>query len=433
MKKLICYELVHKTVEKFENIGLTIVNGVITTFDCSKSSLVINDTTITAIGDNAFWNCSSLTSIELPNSLKMIGNGVFSNCSGLTSIKLPNSLKMIGNSAFSNCSGLTSILLPTSITMIGNGVFWKCSGLTRIDLSNSLTMIGNTAFYNCNGLTNLNLPNSITKIGNSAFSYCSNLTNIIFNGDINNITIDENAFESIGKIDSTINVYNIFWDDFRKKKFNLVSPNRQGTFEFYSLSLLTSTSTSTTTIPSSTSTTTIPTSTTTSTIPTSTSTIPISTSTIPTSTSTIPTETSTSTNKFKSISLVLGITQIDTNKVSISLDVLGKINSDIDKAIDTIIKSIYKGTSYDKTIDGDTLYVTIKNQSENFKTEYFYSTINNVIFIFKNSNQDDINKLLKMDINKFKSNNYLLYIIIFIVLLIILLSVIFYMNKYKKI
>ncbi len=87
---------------------------------------------VTSIGDGAFGNCSSLTSVTIPNSVTSIGSGAFGNCSSLTSVTIPNSVTSIGNQAFSGCTGLTSVTIPNSVTSIRNGAFWNCSSLTSI-------------------------------------------------------------------------------------------------------------------------------------------------------------------------------------------------------------------------------------------------------------------------------------------------------------
>ena len=106
----------------------------------------------TIIGNYAFFECSSLTSITIPNSVTSIGSGAFSSCSSLTSLTIPNSVTSIGEMAFAWCSALTSIILPDSITSIGAEAFWYCSSLTSLTLPNSVKSIRFNAFYACNKL-----------------------------------------------------------------------------------------------------------------------------------------------------------------------------------------------------------------------------------------------------------------------------------------
>ena len=144
------------------------------------STIIYNNQSysVTSIGYRAFYNCTVLTSIELPHSVTNIGNDVFWGCSGLTSIEIPNSVTSIGDNAFFSCTGLTSIEIPNNVTSIGFRIFYGCSGLTSITLGNSITSIGNSAFAYCSSLTSITIPNSVTYIGLGFFSYCSSLTSI---------------------------------------------------------------------------------------------------------------------------------------------------------------------------------------------------------------------------------------------------------------
>ena len=133
-----------------------------------------------AINQYAFYNCSGLTSITIPNSVESIGVSAFYNCSGLTSVTIGNSVTSIGDWTFSRCSGLTSITIPNSVTSIGVGAFEGCSGLTSVTIGNSVTSIGEVAFSGCSGLTSVTIGNSVTSIGRYAFRGCSSLTSVIF-------------------------------------------------------------------------------------------------------------------------------------------------------------------------------------------------------------------------------------------------------------
>ena len=129
------------------------------------------------IGYFAFYGCSSLTSIEIPNGVTSIGDYAF-GCSGLTSIEIPNGVTSIGSESFYCCENLTSIVIGKGVTSIGDSAFSGCSSLTSIEISNGVTSIGDWAFYDCSGLTSIEIPNSVTSIGDHAFFYCSGLTSI---------------------------------------------------------------------------------------------------------------------------------------------------------------------------------------------------------------------------------------------------------------
>ena len=134
---------------------------------------------VTSIGDYAFYGCSGLTSITIPNSVTSIGKEAFYNCSKLTSITIPNSITSIGKEAFYNCSKLTSITIPNSVTTIGDRAFAYCYGLTSVTIGNSVTSIGSCAFEECSGLTSVTIPKSVTSIDSYAFFCCSGLTSIV--------------------------------------------------------------------------------------------------------------------------------------------------------------------------------------------------------------------------------------------------------------
>ena len=87
---------------------------------------------VTSIGNNAFVDCSGLTSIEIPSSVTNIGSFAFSSCRGLTSVKIPSSVNNIWDGAFFDCDGLTSINIPSSVNNIWDYTFSSCSSLTSI-------------------------------------------------------------------------------------------------------------------------------------------------------------------------------------------------------------------------------------------------------------------------------------------------------------
>ena len=129
----------------------------VTGFDTSyKEDLIIPDTFIglpvTSIGATAFYRCTGLTSIVIPDSVTSIGYGAFSGCTSLTSIVIPDSVTSIGWYAFGDCTGLMSIVIPDSVASIGFGAFDNCTALTSIVIHDSVRSIGNRAFEGCTGL-----------------------------------------------------------------------------------------------------------------------------------------------------------------------------------------------------------------------------------------------------------------------------------------
>ena len=96
----------------------------------------------------------------------------FYGCSGLASVTIPNSVTSIGDTAFSGCSGLASVNIPGSVTSIGACAFEECSGLTSVTIGNGVTSIGGMAFYGCSELTSVTIPDSVTSIGVWAFDGC---------------------------------------------------------------------------------------------------------------------------------------------------------------------------------------------------------------------------------------------------------------------
>ena len=127
-----------------------------------------------------------------------IGSSVFSGCSGLTSIEIPNSVTSIGGAAFYGCSGLVNVVIGNSVTSIGSSAFEDCTALTSIEIPNSVTGIGHYAFYGCTGLSSVEIPNSVTSIGEEAFKRCSNIESLYISNSIESIGYE--AFARCEKI-----------------------------------------------------------------------------------------------------------------------------------------------------------------------------------------------------------------------------------------
>ena len=179
--------------------------------DCSSLTSVTIPNSVTSIGDGAFYNCGSLTSVTIPGSVKEIGYSAFESCNNLVDVIISNGVTLIGERAFVSCDSLTNITIPssvnlismqafrycnnlTNVTIIGSGItsigdyaFRDCSSLTSITIGNGVTSIGDGAFYNCDSLTSVTIPDSVTLIGKDAFGHCENLTNATIGNGITSI------------------------------------------------------------------------------------------------------------------------------------------------------------------------------------------------------------------------------------------------------
>lgn len=166
---------------------------------CSElTSVTIPDST-TSIRDAAFYRCNKLASIILPNSLKSIGARAFEECSSLISITIPNGVTSIGNDAFSHCRELTTIILNAeNCTNVNSPIFASCSSLTDLTIGDSVKVIPPYAFYGCSNITNIIIPNSVTIIGSYAFKECNGLTNIIVPDSVT--SIGDSAFDGCSSL-----------------------------------------------------------------------------------------------------------------------------------------------------------------------------------------------------------------------------------------
>ena len=170
-----------------DNVSVTITDYPIGAIGAIEIPATIEERSVTSIGDNAFFGCSSLTSITIPGSATSIGNFAFQSCTGLTSIIIPDSVTSIGDRAFYSCSGLTRITIGNSVTSIGDFAFYQCSSLTSVTIPDSVTSIGGYAFYYCKGLTAVIIGNSVTSIGDFAFAECSSLTSMTIGNSVTSI------------------------------------------------------------------------------------------------------------------------------------------------------------------------------------------------------------------------------------------------------
>lgn len=230
-------------------------------------NVTYNDVTysVTSIANDAFFNCSGLTSVEIPDNVKTIGYSAFAYCNSLSfvvfgsgvvnvcmnafigtyveevfiddlsawcrinfdgaqanpifhseklylngevihDLVIPDDVKTIGSYAFYYCSSLTSIKIPDNVISIGKGAFGMCNNVKQISLGNCVADIGGYAFYSCRNITEVVIPEGVESIGECAFSGLTNLTSITIPSTLS--VVGKDAFRSLDNL-AQINICDI--------------------------------------------------------------------------------------------------------------------------------------------------------------------------------------------------------------------------------
>ena len=186
-----CYKL----VEVINNSSLTITAGSSGNGDVARYAKEVHNgrTKIVNQNDYLFYTYGGVnyllgyvgtdTVLTLPENYNgqnyKIYQYAFYDCSSLTSVTIPDSVTTIGWGAFEWCSNLTSVTIGDSVTSIDNYAFEYCRNLTSVTIGDSVTTIGESAFGFCYHLTSVTIPDSVTTIGDYAFSTCYKLVEVI--------------------------------------------------------------------------------------------------------------------------------------------------------------------------------------------------------------------------------------------------------------
>ncbi len=170
---------------------------------------------VTSIGDYTFYNCTSLKSVSLPASLTEVGSWAFYGCESmervyisdlteyltiefvddnsyptyygadiyvnnepLTELVIPEGIAEIPPYVFNGCTSLKSVVLPEGVTSIGDRAFFDCTGLESVSIPEGVTSIGERVFYNCTSLKSVSLPDSLEIIGDSVFCRCESMERV---------------------------------------------------------------------------------------------------------------------------------------------------------------------------------------------------------------------------------------------------------------
>lgn len=183
--------------------------------NCSTLTSIVLPNSLNELGANSFFVCQNLTSVVLSNNIKIIRgftflacvklefieipegitdiqNNAFQSCIIMSPVLLPNTLKSIEKAAFKFCSGLKTITIPGSVTNIGEEVFDSCVSLTEINILNGVVSLGDKMLNNCENLTKLLLPNSVTDLARNqfdqfSFGFCAKLTTIAISSGLTSL------------------------------------------------------------------------------------------------------------------------------------------------------------------------------------------------------------------------------------------------------
>lgn len=153
---------------------------------------------VTSIGKFAFYNCSAITDVTLPDTITTINENAFNNCQAMVNIKLPSKLQKIGKSAFEKCFSINELIIPVKVKTateimgyqgcankvvfeegrfyIPAGIFRNAQGIKAVAMYKGVNQIKKQAFMGCSSLKKITSPTTLKKINKEAFKGCTVLS-----------------------------------------------------------------------------------------------------------------------------------------------------------------------------------------------------------------------------------------------------------------
>ncbi len=174
-----CVLLSSLTFETTYTVPVTDENGEALKDDDGNPVMETVEAGVQTINNRAFYGCTALTEIVLPDSLTYMGTHVFYKCTGLTSLTVGEGLKEINKYSFYGCTALTEVNLSDGLEKIGDYAFRGCTALTSVEFGANLKEIGRYGFYGCTALETIELPASVTVLDDYAFRNCNALKSVI--------------------------------------------------------------------------------------------------------------------------------------------------------------------------------------------------------------------------------------------------------------
>ena len=212
MKKIILLPIIFLLLHfsKFSahahDIEYTVINGraIVTGFTGEPETLDIpselDGAPVKEIRDNAFYKCTFLKQITLPETLDKMGHHCFFECTSLEKIIIPDNVAEIGMGCFDGCSSLNEIILPDELTVLPESCFRDCTSLENVILPQEITDIQKFCFAGCSSLSGISLSGKLCSIGDLAFFGCSSAGSQYIPDSVINIGVHSLGYNEYGKI-----------------------------------------------------------------------------------------------------------------------------------------------------------------------------------------------------------------------------------------